>query len=299
MLGVEDPDEAVAAVTTPPSRASTPAAPTSAQVAAPATKKQHAKASVRGREVAPVERAQHPFDPPIFVQLSSIKVARNDTANSSESDVPTSAPPKDLEEMLAKLDNISAEVQQTELDTVALQTKVNTAESQIEQNAVSLEEAYQALAKMEGQKENNTHNINLMEESSGKIQGELEVQGGFLTNMTGEVGNLEVNVASIDPAASDLGTKAHEVADKVKAHIPALDNVTSRLDFVEAAITALEERMGSEGVVGPVKEDMDALVNGVSMQVNDLDDTVTKQGIPRRLIIKDPQKLLLGSGEFS
>merc|ERR1719387_1936553 len=145
MLGVEDPDEAVAAVTTPPSRASAPAAPTSAQVAALATptKKQHAKASVRGREVAPVKRAQHPFDPPIFVQLSSIKVARNDTANSSESDVPTSAPPKDLEEMLAKLDNISAEVQQTELDTVALQTKVNTAESQIEQNAVSLEEAYQ------------------------------------------------------------------------------------------------------------------------------------------------------------
>merc|ERR1719240_1300703 len=146
---------------------------------------------------------------------------------------------------------------------------------------------------MEAQKANNSYNINLMEESSAKIQSELEVQGGFLTNMTGEVGNLEVNVASIDPAAQDLGTKAHEVADKVKEHIPALDNVTSRLDSVEAAISALEERMSTEGVAGPVKEDMDALVNDVSMQVSDLDDTVAKQGIPRRLIIRDPAKLLL------
>jgi len=52
--------------------------------------------------------------------------------------------------------------------------------------------------------------------------------------------------------------------------------------------------MGTEGVAGPVKEDMDALVNDVSIQVHDLDDTVAKQGIPRRLIIKDPAKLLLG-----
>ena len=74
--------------------------------------------------------------------------------------------------------------------------------------------------------------------------------------------------------------------------IPALDNVTSRLDHIETAISGLEERMNTEGVVGPVKEDMDALVNDVSTQVLDLDDIVQKHGIPRRLIIKDPTQLL-------
>jgi chromosome segregation ATPase len=221
------------------------------------------------------------------------------TNSSNESDVPTSAPPADLAAMLAKLDNISAEVQETELATVALQTKVQTAESQISQNAVSLEEAYQALFAMEAQKANNTYNINLMESSSGEIQNELEVQGAELSNLTGEVGNLEVNLAGISPAAQDLGTKAHEVSDKVKDHIPALDNVTSRLDTIEAAISALETRMEAEGVAGPVKEDMAALVNDVNMQVHDLDDTVSKQGIPRRLIVKDPAKLLLNSPELS
>merc|ERR1719335_1342660 len=220
-----------------------------------------------------------------MIQLSSVEVARTEKRR-NESDVPTSPPPTDLAEMLAKLDNISAEVQATELATVALQTKVNTAESQIEQNAVSLEEAYQALTAMEAQKANNSYNINLMEKSSAEIQSELEVQGGALSNLTGEVGNLEVNLASIDPAAQDLGTKAHEVADKVKDHIPALDNVTSRLDTIESAISTLEERMETEGVAGAVKEDMDNLVNDVSMQVNDLDDTVAKQGIPRRLIMQ-------------
>merc|ERR1719478_1436642 len=230
-----------------------------------------------------------------MIQLSSIKeVAKSSTDNSSnESDVPTSAPPADLAEMLAKLDNISAEVQETELATVALQTKVNTAESQISQNAVSLEEAYQALHAMEAQKANNTFNINLMDRSSGEIQSELGVQATELNNLTGELGNLEVNLAGIQPAAQDLGTKAHEVSDKVKDHIPALDNVTSRLDHIEEAISALEERMATEGVAGPVKEDMDALVNDGNIQVHDLDDTVAKQGIPRRLIIKDPTKLLL------
>merc|ERR1719473_627384 len=147
-----------------------------------------------------------------MIQLSSSKA--------NESDVPTSPPPTDLAEMLAKLDNISADVEATELATVALQTKVNTAESQISQNAVSLEEAYQALFAMEAQKTNNSFNINLMEHSSAEIANELEVQGTQLSNLTGEVGNLEVNVASIDPAVSDLGTKAHEVAEKVKVHIP-------------------------------------------------------------------------------
>merc|ERR1719473_1797588 len=99
-----------------------------------------------------------------MIQLSSSK--------SNESDVPTSAPPADLAAMLAKLDNISAEVQETELATVALQTKVSTAESQISQNAVSLEEAYQALHAMESQKANNTYNINLMAKSSDEIQNE-------------------------------------------------------------------------------------------------------------------------------
>jgi predicted nucleic acid-binding Zn-ribbon protein len=268
------------------------AALTSSEVKAPA--KPHAQASLHGRVVGPngghADRSS--FDPPMsFLQLSSSKVERTNSSN--ESDVPTSAPPADLAAMLAKLDNISAEVQATELATVALQTKVNTAESQIAQNAVSLEEAYQALHAMEGQKANNTYNINLMAVSSGEIQHELEVQGTELSNLTGEMGNLEVNLAGIQPAAQDLGTKAHEVSDKVKDHIPALDNVTSRLDHLEEAISAMETRMASEGVAGPVKEDMDALVNDVSSQVSDLDDTVAKQGIPRRLIIKDPTKLLL------
>jgi chromosome segregation ATPase len=219
-----------------------------------------------------------------MIQLSSSKA--------NESDVVASAPPADLAAMLAKLDNISAEVQATELATVALQTKVNTAESQISQNAVSLEEAYQALHTMEAQKTNNSFNINLMEQSSEEVQRELQVQGTKLTNLTGEVGNLEVNVASIDPAAQDLGGKAKEVSEKVMSDIPALDNVTSRLDQIETAISGLEERMNTEGVVGPVKEDMDALANDVSTQVLDLDDIVQKHGIPRRLIIKDPTQLL-------
>merc|ERR1719387_2493261 len=228
-----------------------------------------------------------------FIQLSSLKVEHLELANSSnESDVPTSAPPADLAAMLAKLDNISAEVQATELATVALQTKVNTAESQISQNAVSLEEAYQALHSMEAQKTNNSFNINLMEQSSEEVQRELLVQGTKLKNLTSEVGNLEVNVASIDPAAQDLGGKAKEVSEKVMSDIPALDNVTSRLDHIETAISGLEERMETEGVVGPVKEDMDALANDVSTQVLDLDDIVQKHGIPRRLIIKDPTQLL-------
>jgi predicted nucleic acid-binding Zn-ribbon protein len=273
------------------------AAPTSSKVKALA--KEHAKASIHGRVVGPNTDADTAsYDPPAsFIQLASLKVERTNSSN--ESDVPTSAPPADLAAMLAKLDNISAEVQETELATVALQTKVQTAESQISQNAVSLEEAYQALFAMEAQKANNTYNINLMESSSGEIQNELEVQGAELSNLTGEVGNLEVNLAGISPAAQDLGTKAHEVSDKVKDHIPALDNVTSRLDTIEAAISALETRMEAEGVAGPVKEDMDALVNDVNMQVHDLDDTVSKQGIPRRLIVKDPAKLLLNSPELS
>merc|ERR1719159_1929750 len=127
-----------------------------------------------------------------MIQLSSSKA--------NESDVVASAPPTDLAEMLAKLDNISAEVQATELATVSLQTKVNTAESQIEQNAVSLEEAYQALTAMEAQKANNSYNINLMEKSSAEIQSELEVQGTELSNLTGQVGNLEVNLAGLSPA---------------------------------------------------------------------------------------------------
>jgi predicted nucleic acid-binding Zn-ribbon protein len=302
------------------------AAPTSRKVNAPA--KTQATASIHGRVVGPnKDTDKTSFDPPeSFVQLSrkvkkkkhhkkrkeedeeeESEESEEGEASSSESssssnetsDVGTSAPPADLAALLAKLDNISAEVQETELATVALQTKVNTAESQISQNAVSLEEAYQALHAMEGQKTNNSFNINLMEESSGEIHNELEVQGTELANLTGEVGNLEVNVASISPAAQDLGTKAHEVSDKVTEHIPALDNVTSRLDTIESSITALEERMGTEGVAGPVKEDMDALVNDVNMQVHDLDDTVSKQGIPRRLIIKDPAKLLLNSPELA
>merc|ERR1719314_44601 len=140
-----------------------------------------------------------------FIQLSSLKVEHLELANSSnESDVPTSPPPTDLAEMLAKLDNISAEVQATELATVSLQTKVNTAESQIAQNAVSLEEAYQALTAMEAQKANNSYNINLMEKSSDEIHSELEVQGKRLTNLTDGLSNLEVNLANIDPAAQDL-----------------------------------------------------------------------------------------------
>merc|ERR1719473_2206641 len=107
-----------------------------------------------------------------MIQLSSSK--------SNESDVPTSAPPADLAAMLAKLDNISAEVEATELATVALQTKVQTAESQISQNAVSLEEAYQALTAMENQKKNNTYNINLMAKTSETTRAELEVQGKTL-----------------------------------------------------------------------------------------------------------------------
>jgi predicted nucleic acid-binding Zn-ribbon protein len=264
------------------------AAPTSTQVEAHA--KRRAEASIHGRVVGPNVDAEHvgSFDPISFIQLSKVELN-----SSNESDVPTSAPPTDLAGMLAKLDNISAEVQETELETVALQTKVSTAESQIAQNAVSLEEAYQALHTMEGAKANNTYNIHLMDRSSGEIQFELGVQSTELNNLTGELGNLEVNLAGMQPAAQDLGTKAHEVSDKVKDHIPALENVTSRLDSVEEEISALEERMGTEGVAGPVKEDMDALVNGVSAQVHDLDDTVANQGIPRRLIIKDPAKLLL------
>merc|ERR1719191_539186 len=104
-------------------------------------------------------------------RLSVLSASRS----TNSSDPPTSEPPADLAAMLAKLDNISAEVQETELETVALQTKVQTAESQIAQNAVSLEEAYQALHTMEGQKANNTYNINLMESSSAEIQNELEV----------------------------------------------------------------------------------------------------------------------------
>jgi uncharacterized protein Veg len=280
-----------------PLRGSKHAAPTSEKVEALA--KRSAKASIHGRVVGPNTgiNSASSFDPPLsFLQLSASKgKVASDRTNSTdnETDVPTSAPPTDLAAMLAKLDNISAEVQATELATVALQTKVNSGERQIEQNAVSLEEAYQALFAMEAMKTNNSYNINLMEKSSDEIQNELEVQGTQLSNLTGEVGNLEVNVASIDPAASDLGTKAHEVAEKVKVHIPALDNVTSRLDTIEEAISALETRIGTEGVAGPVKEDMDALVNDVSIQVHDLDDTVSKQGIPRRLIIKDPTQLLL------
>merc|ERR1719191_2386845 len=143
-------------------------------------------------------------------RLSVLSASRS----TNSSDPPTSEPPADLAAMLAKLDNISAEVQETELETVALQTKVQTAESQIAQNAVSLEEAYQALSAMEAQKANNSYNINLMEESSAEIKRELEVQGGFLGNLTGEMGNLEVNLANVDPAAQDLGTKAHEVSEK-------------------------------------------------------------------------------------
>jgi len=269
------------------------AAPTSGKVAAPA--KKQAQASIHGRTVGPSAEATGALDddddddddddaPLSMIQLSSSKA--------NESDVVASAPPADLAAMLAKLDNISAEVQATELATVALQTKVNTAESQISQNAVSLEEAYQALHTMEAQKTNNSFNINLMEQSSEEVQRELQVQGTKLTNLTGEVGNLEVNVASIDPAAQDLGGKAKEVSEKVMSDIPALDNVTSRLDHIETAISGLEERMNTEGVVGPVKEDMDALANDVSTQVLDLDDIVQKHGIPRRLIIKDPTQLL-------
>jgi len=223
------------------------------------------------------ERSRSPV---AFAQVSQDPVETDTTTTEAEI-----TEPADLTELLAMLDQIQTEVQEVELATTALDTKVQLAQGQIDQNAVSLSEAYTALHSLEAQKAANVVAIQGLTGSSVALMHNLGVQSGDVANVSSQLNTLELNLAALGPRSGDVVETAKNITIAVDEKIPVLDGVEGRLDAVEEEIGAIEAKV-KEGVDGAVKADMDNMVLDVKSQVSDLNDAVKQGGIPARLQVQ-------------